>query len=385
MRRILILAALALPACVEPMPLPDPCPAEQIQACRVDQQACAFEDGAPVCVACSSGSAVDSTGRCVPIPGTALVHSFPENVSAPGQELLGDCRSWTLGNDTELWVRAVEIDQDEASHHSNWTFVPEDAFAGPDGNWNCDSRDYDEISAALMGGVIYAQSTQATHEVQLFPEGAAVRIPPRSKIISDIHVLNLGSEEIRGHMDFRLYTMPREEVSIPLAPIHFSYRALTIPARTESRFQTTCELARPFEATFERPHDMRLFYALPHTHALGSRVFLQAVGGARDGEMLFDVRGYNGEARGLSYAPPLDLTGIESIRFGCEFTNPRADVIGWGFGDQEMCDFLGFIESPAALTSNVAESALGTPDGEMPVYEGTCQTFLIPWEDRFGS
>ena len=43
-----------------------------------------------MCVACASGSAVDSAGRCAPIPGTALVHAFPENVSAPGEELLGE-------------------------------------------------------------------------------------------------------------------------------------------------------------------------------------------------------------------------------------------------------------------------------------------------------
>lgn len=361
------------------------CGEADVQACLVDQRGCALDaSGAAECVPCGIGTRADARGACAAIPGAQLVHDFPENVSMPGQELLGDCRSWTLGNETELWVRAVEIEQDEGSHHSNWTFVPETAFDGPDGVWPCDERGYDEISAALMGGVIYAQSTQATHEVQLFPEGAAVRIPPHARIISDIHVLNLTTAEIRGHMRFALYTAPREEVTIALAPIHFSYRGLAIPPRTTSRFQTTCEVAQNFQATFDRPHAIRMFYALPHTHALGTRVFLEAVGGARDGESIFDVHGYNGEARGRSYQPPLDLTGVESIRFGCEFTNPRAESIGWGFGDQEMCDFLGFIESPGALTSSIPESAQTGTDGDVPVYEGACSTYIIPWEDRLG-
>ena len=47
------------------------------------------------------------------------------------------------------------------------------------------------------------------------------------------------------------------------------------------------------------------------------------VGGAHDGESILDVYGYNGEARGILHDPPIDLSDITGLRFGCEFENPR--------------------------------------------------------------
>jgi len=58
----------------------------------------------------------------------------------PGEEVLGLCQSWTLNNPEELWVNAVELGQDVASHHSNWTFVPDNLYKGEDGVWPCDER-----------------------------------------------------------------------------------------------------------------------------------------------------------------------------------------------------------------------------------------------------
>jgi len=56
--------------------------------------------------------------------------------------------------------------------------VPETEFAGPDGLWDCDDRNYSQLQAAITGGVLYAQSTQARKEVQKFPDGVVVRVPP---------------------------------------------------------------------------------------------------------------------------------------------------------------------------------------------------------------
>ncbi|WP_157069632.1 hypothetical protein [Sandaracinus amylolyticus] len=378
----LVLVALAMVSCSSEEDAPR-CAADDAQRCLVNQQGCTPDaEGAAECVPCTSGTRANAEGLCARIPGTAQTHDFDEVVSEPGQELSGLCRSWTLDNDEELWVHAVELEQDEASHHSNWTFVPDTLYLGPDGTWPCAERDYHQLQAAVAGGVLYAQSTQAAREVQLFPEGAAVRIPPRSRIISDIHVLNATPETVRGHARLSIYTIPREDVTIVLTPFHIDYHALTIPPRATSRFVTTCDLASDFEAATERPFHIRLFYSLPHTHELGTRVFLQAIGGPRDGEMLVDVRGYNGEARGLLYEPPVDLAGITGLRFGCEFENPRAEEVGWGIGDQEMCEMLGFVESAAAFESRVAETTSMRMDGDVQEFSGECSNFVIPWEGR---
>ncbi len=95
--------------------------------------------------------------------------------------------------------------------------------------------------------------------------------------------------------------------------------------------------------------------------------------------MLIDVRGFNGEARGRQYIPPIDLTGATGLRFGCEFENPRDDEVNWGFGDQEMCEALGFMESPLAFESRINEAVPSGSDGDIALYTGACSTLAFAW------
>ena len=95
----LLLVALGCTPDAEPT-----CDADATSACLVDQQGCELVEDAPVCVTCASGTRADATGACATIGGTAMTHSFPEVESGPGEEILGLCRSWTLGNESELWV-----------------------------------------------------------------------------------------------------------------------------------------------------------------------------------------------------------------------------------------------------------------------------------------
>lgn len=384
-RAVFPLLALGLAACPEESvdTAPEevtPCEAADAATCRVDQMGCRLDADAPTCFECDAGTFANESGECAALEGEARAHEFAEFTTEPGQEVLGLCQSWTLDNDTEIWVNAVELEQNEMSHHSNWTFVPEDEFDGPDGVWDCDERNYDQLSAAIKGGVLYAQSTQADREVQKFPAGAAVRIPARSRIIGDVHLLNVSNEPVTGNVKLTLYGIPEADVKVKLAPFHLSYDGLDIPPHATSRFEGTCDIAESFESSAGHPIDIKLYYGLPHTHKLGTRFFLQAVGGPRDGEYLLDVHGFNGEARGKFYDPPVDLTGITSLRFGCEFTNPRDVSVGWGFGDQEMCEMLGFIESPVAFESRVEEAVSDGMDGDIPVFTSECSSIMIPWE-----
>ena len=376
-----ITLALALAACGdEANDGAERCADDAVRACRVDQNACRVEGGAAACFPCGAGEYADATGACVALAGDPLTHVFPDHTVQPGEEVLGQCQSWTLGNETDLWVNAVELVQNAASHHSNWTFVPEDVFDGPDGLWACKDRDYDQLSAALEGGVLYAQSTQAPREVQKFPDGAAVRVPARSRIISDVHLLNTTSSPITGHAQLTIYPIAEDAVTVRLAPFHMTYEALAIPPHATSRFTGECDLQNAFEAALDGPIDMRVFYALPHTHALGSRFFLEVMGGPLDGTSLLDVRGFNGEARGQAYDPPVDLAGMTGLRFGCEFENPRSETVGWGFGDQEMCEMLGFAEMGLAFESRVSEANPAATEDGMPGFTGPCSTLAFRWD-----
>ncbi len=352
----------------------------KLESCAAVQKGCAVAaDGGESCQACAAGQYVDKTGHCLKIGGTALAHSFPDQTVPSGGEVLGLCRSWTVGNATELYVNAVEIAQNESSHHSNWTFVPEDQFAGPDGVWKCKDRNYDQISAAVLGGVLYAQSTQAVHEVQKFPDGVVVKIPAHARIISDIHLLNTTSASISGKMTLTLYTLAAADVKVKLTPFHLDYQGLDIPPQATSRFTANCDVDASYQKMTKAPLDMQIYYLLPHTHALGSRMFVDVAGGPNDGKTLLDVTGTIGEARGRAFDPPVAMTGAKGFKYGCEFINPRTASIHWGFGDQEMCEALGFAASPLAFETNVDASTADGSDGTTKKFTGTCSTLAFNW------
>ena len=190
---------------------------------------------------------------------------------------------------------------------------------------------------------------------------------------------------VTGNIKLTIYALDPAEVKVKLAPFHVTYDGLDIPPHSEARFWSDCELDSHFMSNTGNPFTGKVYYVLPHTHALGSRFFLEISGGPNDGQSLIDVRGFNGEARGRRYDPPIDLAGAKGLRFGCEFKNPRDDSVKWGFGDQRMCEALGFAEMPLAFESRVDKAVQGENDGEVLTFTSDCSTIAFPWsQDKPG-
>lgn len=287
----------------------------------------------PLVVACGEGDPA------------ATRHDFPSVRLQSGEERYDLCQSWTLDNDQPLHVNAVEMNNGTGWHHSNWTFVPETRFPGPDGLWACSERKYDSLAAGLAGGVLYAQSTQATGELQGFVAGAAIVIPPRSTIIGETHALNVSGSVVETSLSLTLHTLPADEVEIPLLPLVLEYHPLDIPAMASSTFTLECDLGSLHQKQLERPLDMRIHYVMPHYHALGTGLRIEVLGGPDDGEVIFESASRTGEPVGGAIDPPVSLAGATGLRTSCSYFNPRSENVGWGLGDQEMCVLLAFTDS----------------------------------------
>jgi len=55
--------------------------------------------------------------------------------------------------------------------------------------------------------------------------------------------------------------------------------------------------------------------------------------------------------------------------------------VKWGFGDQEMCELLGFADTLVAFESSVDTA---TPDGNagsMQLFTGPCSTIAFKWNN----
>jgi hypothetical protein len=313
--------------------------------------------------------------------GDDRVRSFdfgPYTVQA-GVEIESDCVQITLGNTAPIYVSSVELTTGPGFHHSNWLYVPEHVFAGPDGSFKCRDRGYSEAIAALFGGVLFAQSTQTPHEVQAFPPGVAVRLPPKTKIVAQIHLLNATDAPLALRPNITLSMIPEAEVTTRLAGISFQNQAIALPASRASRFSVECDLGERHRARLGRDPDFRIYYGLAHYHDLGTRLTLEAVRPDGTATTVYTTATQVGDTLGGPIAPAFDMTGYTKLRFACDFYNPRAEVVEWGFGDQEMCVFLAFSDSPYHWGGGVNDSDQAplneTAVGNALHYSNPCDVF----------
>ncbi len=209
-----------------------------------------------------------------------------------------------------------------------------------------------------------------------------MRVPAHSKLVSAVHILNTTSEVVTGHIRLALYSLEPDQVVTRLAPFHLSYDGLDIPANSTARFTGECDVSSYFQNVTKSPFTAKVYWMLPHTHALGSRFFVEILGGPNDGQSIIDVQDFFGEANGTRYTPPIDMTGALGFRFGCEFKNPRSESVKWGFGDQEMCEALGFYEAPLAFESIIDVANPDGSDGTTLKFTGPCNTITLPWQNK---
>jgi hypothetical protein len=299
-------------------------------------------------------SALSQAAACSDGPPNS--YDFGPFTVASGDEMMSDCVQISLHNDAPVYVNSVELTTGPGFHHSNWLYVPEHVFAGPDGTFKCRDRGYSEAVAAVFGGVLFAQSTQVAHEVQAFPPGVAVKLPAKTKLVGQIHLLNPTDAPLKLRPNMTLGLIPEAEVVTRLAGISFQNQGLALPPNRESRFSVECDLAERHNALLGSDPSFRIYYGLAHYHDLGTKLTIDAVRADGTTTSVYSTSTRVGDTLGGPIDPPFDMTGYTKLRFACDFYNPRAQAVEWGFGDQEMCVFLAFSDSPYAWGGGVNDS-----------------------------
>ncbi len=385
MRRALLAFALLLAACggddEAPATSDDAAP-PLADAAASDAAAPPIADAAVPDAASPDAAFPDATpdaSRPPPRPDRALIASEIGRFALRPFEETQLCAAWTLHNEAPLYVQRVRLANDGALHHSNWFVVPEAEYAGPDGLFRCSSRDFDEVRAAMRGTVLFAQSTQAAYEEQDLGEGVVVKIPPRHKVVVQVHLLNLAGSARETRLRLGLEAVHPTAVRTVVTPFRMTYQPIDVPPRSEARVTSECDMAASYERMARRPFDLKLYWLLPHYHSLGNHFRVEVVGGPRDGEVLLDVGEFDGEASGKAFRPAVDLTGARGLRLTCGYRNPRDERVEWGYGDGEMCDLLGFADSAVLMDAGVYLNprVVGTQEG-ITYATGPCTVVTLP-------
>ena len=300
------------------------------------------------------------------------VYEFGPFEVAAQEEVTSQCVQISLRNSDTIYINTVELTTGPGFHHSNWFFVPEHRFAGTDGSFNCRDRDFNVASAAATGGVFFAQSTQSAHEVQAFPTGMAIPLPPKTKLIGQIHLLNRSDEDLVIRPTLKVTPIPETEVTKKLAGISMEFHPLSLPPRKQSRFTVDCDLAPYVDLEKNRDLEFNIYYTLAHYHQYGTRMLLEAITPNDTASTVYTTTGTIGDALGGPLSPPFSMTGNSRLRLTCEYYNNTDAMIYYGNGDGEMCVFLAFSDSPWLWGGGVLDE---TPDPTSGVDQGGVMTF----------
>jgi hypothetical protein len=318
-----------------------------------------------------------------------LSHKYDPQMVDVGEEISGVCQSWVLGNEEPLYVSKVRQSNDGGWHHSNWFFVPESMYPpdheveGPDaaleGTWRCSDRGFREFLAAAAGGVFFAQSTQALEEIQAFPDGAVLEIPPHSVIVGSVHLLNISAAPLESPLTMEVQTVPAEEAEIRLTPFSFSNTSLAIAPQvegvpTESRYSMTCDLRDSFREHLGKDAvDYNVYYVLAHYHEWGN--FFNLSFAHEDGrrETILELKNRVGEPIGKTIDPPMNSNGAMGLQVDCGYINNTDRTLVYGLGGKEMCVFLAYTDSNLKVGMGAGENhPMGENEAGMLLNETDC-------------
>lgn len=300
-------------------------------------------------------------------------HEFPSIFVPSGEEKDYDCQAWTLNNDEPIYVTGVRQTNDGAWHHSNWFFVPEDRF-GDDGTWDCRDENFDMVSAGVFGGVVFAQSTQTFEEVFHFPEGSAVVIPPRSKIVGALHLVNIAPGSIDTSITLEFETAEPEEIDVALQPLSYLIYSLQIPAQQQSRWRMTCPMERAYNILDERADEFAIYYVLGHYHSWGNYFALDYVYDDGRERSIVELESVIGDSLGRIVDPPVYADGATGLKVTCGYNNTTDAPLVWGNNaEDEMCMFLAYVGAPVKVVSWGSEPSaeVGMVDG-LRTFEADC-------------
>ena len=314
-------------------------------------------------------------------PTAPQTYKFGPFTIEPSQEVTGRCVQIDLHNAQDLYINTIELTTGPGFHHSNWFFLPEHFYADQPDVFDCDETAV-TVTAAVNGGVLFAQSTQLAMQTQAFPPGVAIRIPAHSKLLAQIHLLNPSDNSLTLSPSITLTPLAEKDVTTQLAAISFENHALGLPPQKQSRFTLDCDLGPLTQQLHDSGEsdsatpDWNIYYALAHYHTLGTGLTLEAVKPDGTATQIFTTSNRVGDSLGGPIDPLFNMSGYTRLRFSCDYFNNTDNVVPWGVGTNEMCVFLAFSDSKfnwgGGVTTDVAPGDPTDVDGVM-TYSHACQ------------
>ena len=242
-----------------------------------------------------------------------------------------------LGNTSDIYVNRIQTSMRPLSHHFLLYAVDQTMAPG----WPCtpplntvrDIRNADGSMNLLnmipMACHVFIGGSMNQTSDYVFPTGVALRLPASMSIDMNVHYVNRTTAEIPGEAYANLYTVPLTQVQKVAHTLNMSNTSFSLPAGKETTV----------EKTFTVSQQTTVFMLTSHMHMLGKRFQIKIVGGARDGELVYENTDWE-HPQSISFAQPIVLQPGQGLKSVITWNNTTNHVVTFGL---QSTDEMGII------------------------------------------
>lgn len=243
-----------------------------------------------------------------------------------------------VGNTADVFVSRIETSMRPFSHHLVlYTFdpkTPTSVMPSPDVMRDIRNADgsMNLANMAVMGYHVFFAGSMQSRSDFTFPAGTALRVPANSAVDLNVHYANHTTGPVQGEAYVNFHTVPASQVVHPLSTLNLQNTTLMLPAG-----QVTV-VTKDF--VFGAP--TTIVGLTSHMHARGTKFQIRIVGGARDGELVYESTDWEHPAL-VNYATPIALAAGQGLRSTVTYNNTTNRLITFGLtSDQEMDIIFGY-------------------------------------------
>lgn len=237
-----------------------------------------------------------------------------------------------VGNATELYINRIQSRMRPGSHH----FILYDFKSLnnlPAEGQVRDLRNADGTSNLLtflsMQNHVFWAGTQTQEHDYAFPEGVALRIPPNYSFDFNSHYVNKTAGKIPGEVYVNLYKLDKAKVKIVANSLNLANESFNLPAG-----QRTVQTK-----TFKFTKATKVLMLTSHTHKLGEKFVIKIVGGARDGEVVYESTDWEHPLI-KTFTQPLEFKAGEGLMSEVTYNNNTTKAVRFGLTSEDEMDII---------------------------------------------
>jgi hypothetical protein len=237
-----------------------------------------------------------------------------------------------LGTAAPLFVNRIQMKMRPNSHHFLlYSFADNaPAFAIPPLNTVRDIRNPDGslnfLNVLPMAYHVFLAGAQTPEMDYRFPAGVALRLPANFGIDLNVHYVNRGSEPLTGEAFANLYSVESSQVQNEARTLNLANNDIALPPGV----RTT--LTKTFMNTTGR--DMRVFMLTSHMHQLGERFQIKLVGGARNGQLIYETTDWQ-HPEIKNFDTPIVIRPGEGMMSEIVWNNTTSRTVRFGLTSQD--------------------------------------------------